>query len=877
MSTSRGNDLAFHCLAQLRLQSLYATGGLHEQCLDQSSFPNLAQVPFSALSPATRKHLASCSCCSAHYASTRGKHLARHLPDSWHSVLTDLSSNDLGDGTVVLHASLSLESLKCEPRHSDDQFIRPCAIQVRLVITSDAGLASLSLTGVPESVSDIWLYSPLGQFQLFRSDEEDGWYDTDIDLAEEGICAEHFILAANQGSLRLSFTAQGEFGHLTIASDLLLLLHRFDVIEREFDYLLPCGLVSDTHINASKVCEQDCLLDAVASIILNQTRNLDFDVVLSNGWAMDMVAQRLLVLRSRQGLPAATNVMCVGYSPVTMLGDIVAGNRVLILLDVIVTGGQVRDLQNIVREFGGRVAGIRALCSADSPKATDESLSFGLCVIPMKIAEGSAATASEKEQRVFNPFSHCMTTKAGGSRSPTAFLSQNADAAEFWLNVDRTNAYEHHHVERGAHYIAFINTLKLINDSSIGDALVQRLAQKVTSASGMPDCVLVPDRIRARELAERSVRCWSVQGRTTDIVVASYRGGAWQVASQDLRRLARKKVMVIDSAVGYGRTVDQLVRMAHAHGAVQCGAAVLISRLPHGAEAAFNRRLNGGLISLYSLPIQPVVIRAHRRALCPICRHKDALNAAASLSGDEAIERWAKWLSRPPKWPQSGAVSPRRAYAQLRLFPQSETTEFFVSCSGRVASGVTLHALNAARSNGMAPLALPELTNSEIPAVTRAAMLRHLPDCVLEWNTDLERDIEDYLSCGDSSSVWQAAAEVLSRERKRHWVEHLSDFIRKCRRVRSQPAPLFWSSMACNAYIVSAGEPEYRTYLEESLVELRSELSEGCAHEGLEIMLHAVRRHDKSTGATDDSRSDYICHIIDDSHADARRLPAKPR
>lgn len=823
-------------------RQLFAFSHLDESstcCSNSSELRLLARRPFELLDEHIRRHLATCTPCAIDFSRQRAAFLRGHLPESWTTALNELRPNSAVRGSIEYLGAVSLESFEFEAESGGNETSHPSRMRVKLTVTAEAQMASLLVFDVPSEITDIRLHTALGSHDLDRLDHDS--FDVDIDLTDYATTTECLMRALEVGTVRLTFFSSCRDEDLCHQDDAASLLSRFNVIETEYDYILPSGLHADKHINIGRLCRSDYALTRAANCILEKLEGKSFDSIVCSGWAMDVIGQRLVMLCEKQGFPKVANVMCVGYSPITMLGDIARGSRVVILLDVIVTGGQLRSLRKIIAEFGAEIVDVVSMCSAEFPGASEEHLAAGLCKVPMRISRGQTAELWQREQRVFNPFSCYMTKKSGETRSPTDFLAQDEKAAEFWSYIEESQAYEHHRIERGTHYIAFVDTERLLNSPDIGDTLASNLARKVVTASGLPGCLLVPRRKRARILAEKLVKLWMKQfGVVCNVVEASYRNGEWDLPTKCIGDLRDKYVLVVDSAAGFGRTVDQLGRKASQCGALKTGAAVLISRLPPLAESSLNSRLPGGFVSLYSLPIQPVAVRANRRELCPICRHKDALEAAVSMTENEAIERWAKWLSRPPRAPtlESKSVVRNQRVFQLMLFPQSDATQFLQTCSGKVASGVTLHALNAARSNGMATLTLPELANRRIRATTRAAMVRHLPPSVLEWSRDLENDLESYLKSGDSYSIWQAAVEVLSRDGREAWIQYFGDFVRKSRTLQSKPAIAFWGSMVCNVFAVSTMDAEYRSYVGESVSALRKEYS---LH-GLEMVASALQR-----------------------------------
>jgi hypothetical protein len=141
----------------------------------------------------------------------------------------------------------------------------------------------------------------------------------------------------------------------------------------------------------------------------------------------------------------------------------------------------------------------------------------------------------------------------------------------------------------------------------------------------------------------------------------------------------------------------------------------------------------------------------------------------------------------------------------------------------------------------MAPLALPEVSNPEIPRRNRLAMLEGLPVGVVEWSRGiLDRQLEDLLSQEAASSLWRATASVLAREHDVEWVEHLAGFIERCRELGSGPRPLFWNNLVCSAYIASHGDVQAQSEVRRRLEEILQSRVGHHAAAGLRQMLEAL-------------------------------------
>lgn len=390
----------------------------------------------------------------------------------------------------------------------------------------------------------------------------------------------------------------------------------------------------------------------------------------------------------------------------------------------------------------------------------------------------------------------------------------------------------------------FIDTLKLLKHESVGKSLLEDFAERIRSRFAAPDVILIPGRReRAKVLGTEIAK---LLGRTRDVrpklVLASRGRGGWLIQERDRTKLTGARVLVVDTAVGQAKTIDQVCTVASRFQPAGLGAAVLVSRIPEAGEAALDLRLPDGFVSLFHLPIQPFVIRGSRDDLCPICSQKSAVNAATASGRAELFEDWGKWLSRLPvrNAKESHKCRRRKLPKQLSLFP-SETNPFLSQCSPRVAGGVTLHSLSAAQNDGMAALALPELLGSEVKPRTKVAMVEHLPPRVLEWSGEgLERELEEVLATSDKPGLWRAAANVMARENYSQWYEHLGEILEHCNRLQREPSPVFWSSLAWNAYAVGKVDADAVGRMRETLRQLLKSYRGTAAEQGLERVLKAL-------------------------------------
>src|SRR5207245_1272758 len=149
-----------------------------------------------------------------------------------------------------------------------------------------------------------------------------------------------------------------------------------------------------------------------------------------------------------------------------------------------------------------------------------------LCDVSMRLDDPSTcARCGVLPLMEFNPLASHMTLRKKAARSPVQFLSENRQAAEFWQMVERTGAYEGHHRSGRSHYVAFVDTLKLLSAPVLGDQLAERLARQVLARTTPPEIILAPNRLRARLLGKKIIKALAgmSEGIAPDLVLTSRR------------------------------------------------------------------------------------------------------------------------------------------------------------------------------------------------------------------------------------------------------------------------------------------------------------------------------------------------------------------
>jgi len=342
--------------------------------------------------------------------------------------------------------------------------------------------------------------------------------------------------------------------------------------------------------------------------------------------------------------------------------------------------------------------------------------------------------------------------------------------AQLWERVFVAGAYEHHHVDGSAHHNGFIDTERLLEHPLTGEAIVDDLASLLISQTERPpDVLVVPRRHRGRLVG---MRLRETIYRTTNVmpamVTVGIRRGRAHLPESSRRLLEGQSVVVCDSAAGHGETLDVLCDMARVAGAASVGAAIVISRLKESCEEAFRARLDGKFWRLYYFPTPSFMVSQSDPSACPYCAVKAAIATTAARLGLPALRALAD------SFDTGGGDRAHDQFVQPRVRPESGE-DFLRRCERRMAGGVTLHALCTAMNDGMAPLELPEVQDASIAPAKRAAMLESLPAGALKWSGRwLERSVQDCLAPASPHQVWLAAANLLAREGRMDWIDHLT-------------------------------------------------------------------------------------------------------
>jgi orotate phosphoribosyltransferase len=597
--------------------------------------------------------------------------------------------------------------------------------------------------------------------------------------------------------------------------DILKALSSVGVFERDADYHLPSGMHAAAHVNLGTACGHPGLVRKIAQRVAKMIEQSDYDTIVSTGWPVAMIAREVIRLRPMTRAGVVRHSEYEGVQPLP-LTPVMPGGRVIILTDVVVTGQLVERVSAVVKTAGSVITDSIAIVDASGGSSTQSvaSSTRAVCAYDVQaVPISSCPRCGELEPKEFNPVACCMTSKKTEARSPQEFLDENHEAADFWRQVDTARAYEHHRMEGNTHYVSFIDTAKLINHDTVGPIILGKILGRLPRLIGIPDVVLFPaGPARARLLAGTLCRGIVSSGRLwpPNMVAAKQAQGRFVITAADGQVIRGSKVLLVDTAVASGSTLEGLSELAYGAGAVSVAATVIVSRVSDSQEAALSTQLGGRFFRLYQLPIRPRTIPDSLRHLCPVCRSREEVAAAASESQFRPIQELSNEIrarrGRRPASRDPLALTAKRE-RQLRLAAEAEVP-LLEHCRRATASGVTLHSLHAAMNNGMAPLRLPEICNDRIPTANRSAMLEYLGAEAWAWSGDtLLADAKRLLNERDLDEIWTKCAALLNRGTCNYWVEALEGRLAASEIARHQESRSIWNRLAFEVYQLVKRDP----------------------------------------------------------------------
>jgi orotate phosphoribosyltransferase len=626
--------------------------------------------------------------------------------------------------------------------------------------------------------------------------------------------------------------------------DVLKALSNVGVFERGADYRLPSGMHAAAHVNLGTACGYPSLVSKIAQRVAQMVERSDYDTIVSTGWPAAMIAREVIRLRPMTRAGVVRHSEYEGVEPLT---PVPTGSRALILTDVVVTGQLVRRVSEMIESGGAVVADVISVVDASgSPAGTLGRGVRAVCEYDVQaVPASSCSRCGELEPREFNPVACCMTSKKTAARSPQQFLEENREAADFWRQIDTAKAYEHHRMEGNTHYLSFIDTAKLITHKTVGPVVVEKLVGQLPRLIGTPDVLLFPAApARSGGLAEIFSRGIVGTGLLwpPGMVAAKQAEGRFIITASEAQILKGARVLVVDTAVASGATLEALSDLADRAGAARVAAMVIVSRISESQETALSTRLRGRFFRLYQLPIRPRTIPDSLRHLCPVCRRREEVEEAARESQFGPIqELLSEMRSRHGRRAGASALLiAEKRERQLRLAAQAEVP-LLEHCRRATASGVTLHSLHAAMNNGMAPLTLPEICNDRIPAANRSAMLEYLGADAWAWSSGtLLADAKRLLNERDLDAVWIQCAALLNRGACSYWIEALENRLAASKNARHQESRTIWNRLAFEVYRLLKEDPSCLAEVSSRFNSMRRTCVETPAEAGITPILEIV-------------------------------------
>jgi hypothetical protein len=597
-------------------------------------------------------------------------------------------------------------------------------------------------------------------------------------------------------------------------------------IQRECDYVLPSGLHADTHIDPFMVGASETLLEIATEGLASTLRSFDFDTVVSAGWVMGTIARRLLL---RVNAPRTVrHVRVHAYDESILLDSIRPGSHSLLLLDVVASGAQMSRLSSQL-ELCGRVD-VRALAIVNPFKRKLPDRFQAIWAVPVELSPETLSQCIGLPRREYNPVACRLTQKKHTALNVSRFLRENRHAEEFWNLVDLAQAFEHHHVEGKRHYSAYVDTYRLLTCPLTGPTLISNFVASLRSSVILPEVLLVRNRQASVMLARAAIATLEADvGLKLDLVVAKNDAGRLVISTAEADALRDRSVLVIDTAAAHGDTIDDLTLIGRKNGATQIGAAVVLSRLGEAREAALAKRLSGGFVYLYSVPVPPCEVHQNGQA-CWVCAERAALKRASKNPSLSSIKLWVE--------PKTGR---RRPPVPIQEFLPIDERPLLERCKRGIAAGATLHALHATMGNGMAPLSLPEIIESKMPLVNRMAMLQALPAAVLRtWGDEsLTADLRKGLSTVDDQKLWLAIADYLARAGSSSWIDEIEPMLDRDHRHLVDDGEV-WHRLSLALFRFVATQPANLLPVKEHLQRIRVSRERASERAGIGSMLKII-------------------------------------
>lgn len=167
--------------------------------------------------------------------------------------------------------------------------------------------------------------------------------------------------------------------------DILSLLRSVDAIKTNDHFVLTSGKHSDVYINKDSLYPHAQITAQVCRILAKKCAHLDINTIVAPALGGIILSQWLAYFLSQEkkrevsGVyaeknPKKTFILTRGYD------KFVKNKKVLVVEDLTTTGGSVKKVAGVVKEYGGQVVGICVMVNRNPGEVTSEYFGTELIV-----------------------------------------------------------------------------------------------------------------------------------------------------------------------------------------------------------------------------------------------------------------------------------------------------------------------------------------------------------------------------------------------------------------------------------------------------------------------------------------------------------------
>lgn len=136
-------------------------------------------------------------------------------------------------------------------------------------------------------------------------------------------------------------------------------------------FSLTSGRHSDTYVQCARILEDPALTTGLARSAAAGIRDLEVDMVASPAVGGIIIG---FAVAQALGVKFIFSERVAGAMQFRRSFEVPAGTRVLIVEDVVTTGGSVAEVASLVRDEGGEVAGVVSIIDRGGDKAFSDEL-----------------------------------------------------------------------------------------------------------------------------------------------------------------------------------------------------------------------------------------------------------------------------------------------------------------------------------------------------------------------------------------------------------------------------------------------------------------------------------------------------------------------